>query len=343
MIPTEELEKIKDCLKRAENPLFFFDDDNDGLCSFILFRQFTGKGEGVPIKVHPALDANLLNKVEEHRPDYIFILDKPLVAQEFVEGVSVPVIWLDHHPLAELDGVRYFNPKQYNKDDASSTTYWAYKTVGGKLWIGCIGAVSDWTIPDYFNEFSEEYPDLTNKKDNAPDLLYDSKFGELCRIFSFLIKGKTSDVKRRIKTVLKIEDPYDILDQKTKEGKYLFEESEKINNIYRKLFEKALKTKVEDGFIVFTYACGDLSLTSDLSNELLYRNPGKIILVGREKNGEMKISLRSDKFRIDKTLEKVLQNVDGYGGGHKFAVGASVKVEDFSKFVESMKKEISRQ
>lgn len=343
MIKQEELDEIKSYLEKSENPLFFFDDDNDGLCSFVLFRQFTGKGVGVPIKTHPALDVSLLNKVEEHRPDFIFVLDKPIVSQEFADNVKVPVIWLDHHPLVDLNGIKYFNPKKNNNDDTSSTTYWAYKAVGGKLWVAVVGAVSDWTIPDYFDTFKNEYADLVNGKNNAPDLLFDSKLGELCRIFSFLTKGKTSDVKKRIKAVLKIEEPYDILEQKTKDGKYLFEESEKINKVYRDILGRALKTEAEDGMIVFTYTSNDLSLTSDLSNELLYRNPGKIILVGRRKNEEVRMSLRSDSIRIDDTLKNALNGISGYGGGHKYAVGASVKAEDFDRFVENLKKEISEE
>jgi len=343
MIPSEELEELKNYLEKSENPLFFYDDDNDGLCSYALFREFTGKGVGVPIKVHPALDATLLNKVEEHRPDFIFILDKPIVAQEFVDNVKVPVVWLDHHTLIHLNGVKYFNPKKNNPDDVSSTTYWAYKTVGGKLWIAVLGAVSDWTVPDYFDEFKEKYPDLVNGKSTAPDLLFDSRLGELCRIFSFLTKGRTSDVKRRIKAVLEIEEPYDVLDQKTKQGKYIFEESEKINKIYREVLGRASETKIEDGLLVFTYSSSDFSLTSELSNELLYKNPGIVILVGRKKDDEVRMSLRSDSIRVDEVLKTALDGVEGYGGGHKFAVGASVKVDDFSKFVETIKKEISKE
>src|SRR3989344_3416255 len=204
MISQEELEQIKIYLEKADNPLFFFDDDNDGLCSYVLFRQFTGKGEGIPIKSHPALDISLLNKVEEHRPDTIFVLDKPIITQEFVDHTKVPVFWLDHHALVSLHGVYYFNPKKKDPHEVSSTTYWAYKTVGGKLWIAALGAISDWTIPDFFPEFAQQYADLLNDKTTAPDILFDSRFGELCRVFSFLSKGRTSDVKKRIRAVLSL-------------------------------------------------------------------------------------------------------------------------------------------
>ncbi len=341
MIPQEELDTLKLYLEKSEKPLFLFDDDNDGLCSYILFKQFTGKGIGIPIKIHPALDVNMLNKVEEHKPDFIFVLDKPLITQEFVDKANIPVIWLDHHPLIKLNNVEYFNPKKYNKDEVSSTTYWAYKAVKGKLWIAIIGAVSDWTIPDYFQEFKLKYNDLTNNQTNPPALLYDSKLGKLCKILSFCLKGRTSEVNRRIKAFLNVEEPYDILEQKTKEGKYLYKESEKIGKQYNQILLKALKTKIQNNLFVFLYNSEDLSLTSDLSNELLYKNPGKIILVGRKKGNEVRISIRSDTIEINKIVEKALENVTGYGGGHKYAVGANINVNDFEKFVENIKKRIS--
>ncbi len=341
MIPSDDLERIKNYLEKAENPLFFFDDDNDGLCSFILCRNFSGKGAGIPIKTNPDLSAALLNRVDEHRPDYIFVLDKPIISQDFLDGVSVPVVWLDHHPVVQRERVIYFNPKLKNKNESSSTTYWAYKATGGKLWIATIGAVSDWTMPDFFDEFEKKYPDLTNNKKDPPSLLYDSKFGELCRIFSFLTKGKTSDVNKNIAAALAVKEPYDVLEQKTKEGKILFTHSAEITKKYHEILERALKVRTDGKLIVFTYSNAELSLTADLSNELLYRNPGKLILVARKKDDEMRMSFRSDSFPIEGILQKALENVEGYGGGHSHAVGANVKVKDFDKFIETIKKEIS--
>ena len=343
MIPPEQLENIKGYLDRSENPLFFFDDDNDGLCSFILFRQFVDSGIGIPIKTHPDLSEALLNRVIEHNPDYIFILDKPVVSQDFLDQVNVPVIWLDHHSIVKRNNVKYYNPKLNDPNERSSTTYWAYKAVGGKLWIAAIGAVSDWTIPDFFEEFRKEYPDLVGDKKTPPELLYDTKFGKLCKIFSFLNKGKLSIVKKNVRDVLKIESPYDILDKKTKEGKDIAEQTAKIEKEYDGILNKALKTKPDGKLIIFTYSSRDLSLTSDLSNELLYKNEDKIIIVGREKDGELRMSLRSDSINIKAILEKALEEVDCYGGGHLHACGANVKMKDFNKFIDIIKKEISNQ
>ena len=50
------LEEIKGYLEKSVNPLFFFDDDADGLCSFLLLYRYFKKGKYVPLKSSPALE-----------------------------------------------------------------------------------------------------------------------------------------------------------------------------------------------------------------------------------------------------------------------------------------------
>ena len=70
---------------------------------------------------------------------------------------------------------------------------------------------------------------------------------------------------------------------------------------------------------------------------MYYRNPGKIVLVGRVVEGEVRFSLRSRKFVLPPLLEKALVGIDGYGGGHSHACGGGIKKGDFPKFIENFK------
>ena len=54
------------------------------------------------------------------------------------------------------------------------------------------------------------------------------------------------------------------------------------------------------------------------------------------------MSLRTAKINIERILGKALIGIEGYGGGHKFACGASVKKEDFERFIENIKQEIKK-
>ena len=83
MLTSKQISQIKVHLEKAQNPVFFFDNDVDGLCSFLLLQRYIERGKGVAIKSFPALDQNYFRKVEELNADYIFILDKPVVSEDF--------------------------------------------------------------------------------------------------------------------------------------------------------------------------------------------------------------------------------------------------------------------
>ena len=84
-----------------------------------------------------------------------------------------------------------------------------------------------------------------------------------------------------------------------------------------------------------------MSFTGDLANELLYKYPDKIILVGRKKNDDVRMSIRSRNTLIPPILEKSLSGLEGYGGGHEYACGANIKEEDFKEFVKRIKNNIA--
>ena len=48
----------------------------------------------------------------------------------------------------------------------------------------------------------------------------------------------------------------------------------------------------------------------------------------REKDDEMRMSLRSNK-KLPPIIEKALEGIEGYGGGHEYACGACVKKKNF--------------
>lgn len=79
-----------------------------------------------------------------------------------------------------------------------------------------------------------------------------------------------------------------------------------------------------------------------LSNELLFEHPEKIIIIGREKNDEIMLSLRSGKVKIVDKLQRALNGINGYGGGHDLACGACIKKDEFDKFIEQFREELKK-
>ena len=114
MLTKKQIKEIKEHLEKAQNPIFFFDNDPDGLCAFLLLQRFIERGKGVAVRSYPEMDARYFKKIEELNADYIFILDKPVVSQDFFEEarkVNIPIVWIDHHEVqGKVPGfVNYYN------------------------------------------------------------------------------------------------------------------------------------------------------------------------------------------------------------------------------------------
>ncbi len=342
-ISEEDLKKIKKYLDKSERPIFFFDDDPDGLSSFLLFYRYAKKGKGVIVKSSPMLKEEYALKANEYYADTVFVLDKPLTTQEFVNGcVSKNIIILDHHPVIKLKGAHYFNPRIDDDSDNRPTSYWAYRVVKQDLWIAMTGIVGDWYIPpDLTPMFKKLYPDLLPRKYKDPgDLLFESPLGRLSRIFSFSLKGKSQEVMKSIKILTRIQTPYEIMNQETPKGKFIYKRFLKVEKEYEKLLSSAMKSKQGKDFIVFTYPGKKMSFTGELSNELLHKFPNKINIIGREKSGFVRCSIRSKNLKLPPILKEALKGIRGYGGGHDHACGASIKVEDFDLFVNKFKEAV---
>ena len=337
MLTNKQLQQIKEELDNSQNPLFFFDDDPDGLCAFLLLYRYKMEGHGFVVKTHPKLDARSAPKIEQYDADKAFVLDIAKLEQDFIDASKVPVIWVDHHGPYERNNVKYFNPRIIKKDANIPTTYLCYKVVEQDLWIAMVGCIADYYLPDFLNEFKKKYPDLLNDKKTVGDLYFKSKVGTLIKIFSFSLKGKTSEVMKNIKILTRIESPYEILNQETAKGKFIFQRYEKINKLYIDLLDSAVKTVGKEKLLVFTYSEDKMSFTGDLANELLYRFPDRIIMVGRKKDDDLRISLRSKNILLPPILEKSLAGLEGYGGGHEYACGANVKESHFKEFIERIK------
>ncbi len=340
MLTEKQYSEIRSELLSSSNPLFLFHDDPDGLTSFLLLYNLVRNGTGMMVKSVPRVDDRFVRKASDDAYDKVFIMDIAMVEQSFVDAVRKPVIWIDHHPPMKVDGVKYFNPRVGDIKDNYPASYLCYKVSQRRedLWIAMVGTVGDWMIPEFAPEFAKQYPGLWSDKVRKPDdALFETMLGTLIKIFSFVLKGATSDAVKCMKMLTRITDPYEILEQKTPAGKYLFKKYEKINRDYREIYESAKKEVTKSKFVIYTYS-GEQSLSGEVANELLHFHPDKVIIVGRRRDGEVRMSLRgSDKNIILPRLKNALEGVSGYGGGHEYACGSAVKEEDFDRFIENFK------
>ncbi len=338
------LAKIKSYLEKSENPLIIFDDDPDGLCSYLLIKRQFNKANGYVVKGSPYVNVDLIPKIKDFYPDLILILDMPVISQEFVDKVNVPIIWIDHHPILDIKGVHYFNPRFLNKKDNRPTTYWCYKLVkkDKDIWLASVGSIADWHKPDFFKDFIKKYPGLANKDDKTEDILFKSELGKIAKIFFLILKNNTTIVNKCINLLAKINNPYEILNQETEDAKYIYTRAQKIWKKYDAILAKALQIKPDKNFVIFIYSSESMSFTGEIANELNYVHKNKVIFVGRTKDDKVNFSLRSEKVKVLPILEKAINGLDGSGGGHDNAVGGSINVNDFSKFITNLRKIINK-
>ncbi len=343
MLTKKQIEEIRGYLNKAENPLFFFDDDPDGLCSYLILKKYIDKGKGVVLKTKPILEEGFYVKVQEYNPDYIFILDIPIVDQEFLDKVNVPVIWLDHHQPLERKGVKYFNPMLGKNKNNKPTTYWAHKIAEEKFpWLATVGTISDWYYPTFAKKFAKENPKLLPPKiKKADEAIFNSKLGELINIFAMVLKNATSKVHRMANLLLKIEDPLELLEKETPRSKFIHREISKHMNEYKELFNKIDKEKpTKDKLFQVYLPPTKNSFTSVISNYLIYKYPKKIIMVIRQNEDKIIMSIRSATTKIAPIVTKSIEGLDGFGGGHDFACGAGVAKDQFKEFLERFQSQI---
>ncbi len=344
MLTKKQVVEIKEHLDKAQNPLFFFDNDNDGLCSFLLLQRYIGRGKGFPVKTAPELTKDYFRKVRELDPDYIFILDQPEVSKEFfdeVEKINLPIVWIDHHEIDKKkipDFVNYYNPLFNKKKSNEPVTALCYQISNKKedMWLGVVGSISDKFVPEFYPEFRKNFPELSIDSKDAFEIYYNSKIGEIATMLGFGLMDRTTNVINMLKFLMKAKSAYDVLEENTKTHSMHIKYSE-LYKKYNELIKKAKEEIKDSGKLFFFKYGGDTGMSADVANKLMYLFPDRIIAVVRIKEGRASFSIRGKNIR-DKVV-KIIEGIEGAtGGGHEDAVGVQIRVGDIDKFEKELRK-----
>lgn len=347
MLSKKQIKEIQETLNNAQNPLFLFDNDQDGLCSFLILQRYIERGKGFPVKSLP-LDESYFRKIEELKPDCLFILDTALVTQNFfdkIKEINLPVVWIDHHDSKKIilpENIKYYNPIK-KKNIPSSTSYLCYEVTKKKqdLWLTILGCLSDKFIPPEYEEFKKIYPDLSFDSKEAFDIVYNSDIGKISQILGCGLKDRTTNVIKMIKFLMKVKTPYEILEENS-QNKEMHEKFKEISQKYEKILNKAKeKAQEEQKKLFFFEYGGETSMSSEISNRLKHLYPEKIVFVAYVSEGFVNISGRGKN--VKKILEKALKNIENArGGGHKDAVGGRIMRNDLEKFKKAIEKIVEK-
>ena len=345
MLTKKQIKEIREALDRSQNPLFYFHDDQDGLCSYILLRRYLGRGKGVPVKKIP-MPEEYFRRVKEFNPDVIFALDLPDISKDFFDEVAklnLPVVWIDHHDIDIKNPkfVKYYNPFLKNKKKYEPVSLFCQQIADNKQdeWISLVGCVSDKMIPKFYKDFLKKYPELSVKAKDAFDIYYKSELGKICKILGAGLKDRTTNVMKMIRFLIDAKGPYDVLNE-SKENASMHERFNEINSKFQKLIEKA-KTEYDGGEILFFTYSADTGMTSELANYFSYLFEDKIIVIGHIKGEDVKFSIRGKEIR-EKIL-KILKKIENsHGGGHGGAVGVGMRLKDLDFFKKELKKIVEK-
>ena len=339
MLTQTQLQEIKQHLEASQNPLFFFDNDVDGLCSFLILRRAIDRGKGIAIKSFPDLKEQYVKKVEELNPDAIFILDKAELSKEFADAIEekgIPMTWIDHHETKTSKEIIAKTSYYTSYPSSEPTTYIAQKVFNKQedMWLAIIGCIGDVYMPDFAEKFAEENPELISKNIDAFDALNSSEIGKIVRMLNFGLMDSITNVVKLVKYLFKATNAYDILEE-NQDTKQLHKRYTALNEFLNKQVEKAESLlDTSSPLIFFTYS-GNTSMSAEISNKLYYKHPDKLIVVAFKRPEKVNISIRGDKAL--EVTKKAIENIEfATGGGHVNATGAMVPIGDFNKFKENI-------
>ncbi len=342
MLTANQIKEIRVHLEKAQNPLFFFDNDNDGLCSFLLLQRYIDKGKGFPIKTSPELTEDYFRKINELKPDYLFILDQPEVSEGFfkrVREINLPVVWIDHHNIDRKKipkFVNYYNPVFNTEKSNEPVTALCYQISNKKedRWIAIVGCISDKFVPKYYLNFKKDFPDLSVSSEDAFEIYYNSQIGKIATIFCFALMDRTTNVINMLKFLRKVKSPYEVLEDNSQTHS-MHKRFRELYSKYQKLIDKAKKQANTFEKIIFFKYSGDISMSAEISNKLKYLFPEKIIAVAKISGSRVGISIRGKNIR--EPVLKVLENFEGAtGGGHEAAVGIQISFNNLDRFQEEL-------
>jgi len=347
MLTGAHLEEIREHLERAQNPLFFYDNDPDGLCSYVLLRKYINRGKGIAVRTHPGLDANYAKRAQELSADYIFVLDRPHLGKEFVEEIAqlaLPIVWIDHHDVEEekYDYSQLFvynAAKHGSHESAHPVTYWSYKITRRveDTWIAMMGCIYDHYLPEFASMFSEQYPEYWGKDIREPfQGYYDTEIGRLARSLSFGLKDSITHVVQLQNFLISCAHPSDLAEG-LESHKPFAQKYKDILRKYEHLLSEA-RDSVGERLIFFTYG-GDVSISSDIANALCYKHPNHVVVVAYKVGGISNLSVRGE--HVKKIVEKLLPQFEhATGGGHPNAVGMRMRAEDLERFKTLLQEEL---
>ncbi len=371
--------KIRNLIKKSTNPIIFFDIDADGCTSYFQLKKKFPKIEGYFMKKENQLEcAELIKKKHDLIIifDIPFLCEEFFINIKNKKIIWVDHHLTNSKELIKKYNIIHLNPLEFDKNDERPSCFFAYKIANSKenLPLACLGSVSDFFILDIlidlykfdkksFNilfkitdkkreelfKFIKKYKFNNEKVRKEREnwiryLTYECEFIDFKNLFDLMFKLEDKNKENLILKAIKMLEKMSLFEIKSNlnsEKGFLFEDYAKMKKKYKIIFKKALKC-IDKKLIIFEYS-GKISFTRQIAEELTYRFKKYKVIFVLFKKTEKEFhsgSFRGNQFNVNDLILNSLKNLNGNGGGHKYAAGLRIHKEDYEKFKEKIEKNV---
>ncbi|MFW6285692.1 MAG: DHH family phosphoesterase [Nanoarchaeota archaeon] len=265
--------------------------------------------------------------------------------------------------------ITYLNPLDFNSNDNRPACYFSYLVCNDKnnLDLVVLGSICDFFLLDvieklyYYDKkkfkqiislkndeiktllcFLEKNMNHENKQVESSDqrdewiryLLYNTNIRKLNNFFNFLFKLRTKDEILKGINMIESCSIYELNEKIEFQKSELFDKYNNMELKYKDIFSKATKKKQNEIIFFYDYI-GEIGFSKTLSEELNYLFKDILVVCVCFKHVNKKnynCSIRGRNFNVRLLLEDVINGLKAQGGGHQFAVGASIDQDDFPIF-----------
>ena len=141
-----------------------------------------------------------------------------------------------------------------------------------------------------------------------------------------------------LKILIKVKSVHELLKEDSKNTS-IYRRFRQIDKKYSSLLEKAKQIgkeiKNKNKKLLFFQYGGQFSLSGELANEIRYYFPEQVVVVAYIKGTKVNSSIRG-KIDVRALVEKAMEGIEGTRGGHKYACGASLSIDDLPKFRDNL-------
>ena len=204
------------------------------------------------------------------------------------------------------------------------------------LWIAGVGMVSDYNLND-----SKDLVKAIKEKYALEEPLYGTKLGRIADMIS----------STRATNALSCEQMVEVLENSAFGG---FEKAKNADKMIeaQQLIEKEMAALMQDasdhseivGKIVFYNIKSKFNLGSPLSTKISENFQKQLVVIYERSGNRVKVSARNQAKNINAghVLQRAAASADGSGGGHEAAAGATVSVDNWEKFKETLTKLVNK-